>query len=774
MAKREPTFHDYFDVIYKRRIMIAVCAAVAVLVALVASLASPKIYEARVKFKLELSENKTAFFGELYTPRSVDPVENELEIVRSRAIAQLVVKKLGLRLVPGNNRRLFFDSVQVDDQARPAQYMIKLDAGGYKLQSAGGGEAGYGKIGGVFNNGSLRFKIEGQPGDEIKFSIIRPTEAIDNLMENISASQIKNTSLVLLKARSLNPVTAARIANSVAQEYINYSLASLRESARGSKEFIESQIAVFGQELDSAEERLRQYKEKTGIFLLTESAIEAIRSSAGFEVEKEKAIIELTEARQTIEKMEDQLSKDEATYGAYKRMTAFPTISNSPIVEALKKKLKELEIEKQEAIAANADAGRIRALEDKIKITENDFSKATKQIVLAGPSAGDPIFQSIISNIIGSETRIIALESRIEALDHIITRQNDKLKQLPVAEVNLAQLERQKKANEEIYTMLLGELEESKIAEVVQISQARIIDPAITPDNPVSPKTKLNSVLGLMLGLLLGLGGAFLIEYLDVSLKTAKEVEDLTGRSVLASIPLVSNGQGFVLPTIKESHSAIAEAYRILRTNLSFSAAARPFKVLLVTSTVPQEGKTTTCINLGISLTQQGYRVVMLDCDFRRPMFHVYFKDFVRDNLHGLSDVLIDRLRLKEAIVKNSYENLFFVTSGTIPTNPSELLGSARMSKVLEELKGDYDFVLIDAPPALGIADARVLGKVCDGIIVVIMANRTNREDLTEVKEELERAGEKIVGYVFNGINLENRRYRYYRYHNYSAHDQIE
>lgn len=159
----------------------------------------------------------------------------------------------------------------------------------------------------------------------------------------------------------------------------------------------------------------------------------------------------------------------------------------------------------------------------------------------------------------------------------------------------------------------------------------------------------------------------------------------------------------------------------------------------------------------------------MLDCDFRRPMFHVYFKDFIQDNRHGLSDVLIDKLKLKDGIIKNSFGSLFFMTSGTIPTNPAELLGSNKMHSILNELRNEYDFILIDAPPALGIADARVLGRVCDGIIVVVMANKTNREDLIEVKEELERAGEKLVGYVFNGLDMAHRRYRYryYHYHNY-------
>jgi succinoglycan biosynthesis transport protein ExoP len=771
VIKREPTFQDYFDIVYKRRVLVIVCVVIAALGALIVSMRLPKVYEAKVKFKLDLSENQTTFFGELYLPRSVDPVENELEIVRSRAIAQLVVRKLGLRLVPDELKSDYFDSVSVGDGTSIGRYLIRVADTDFTLLSATGADLGKGRVGELFNNGAIQFLLKTKPKADIEFTIQKFDETIDDFMANISAAQIKNTSLVLLKVRSYNAVQSSRIANAVAQEYIDYSLMSLRESARGSKEFIETQIATFGYELDSAEEKLRVYKEKTGIFLLTESAKEIITSSADFEVEKEKATIELTEAQRGIEQMEAELSKDEATYGAYKKMASFPTISNSPMIVSLREKLKGLELQKQELLASGSSDGEIALLNGKIKVTEEEISKATKQIAMAGPSVEDPIFQSIISNIITDEIRVITMQSRIDALDQIINHQNYRLKQLPEAEVNLAQLERQKKANEEIYTMLLGKLEESKIAEAMQISQARIIDYAITPEYPVGPKVKQNSLLGFLLGLILGLGGAFLIEYLDTSLKSAREVEDLTGISVLASIPVVRDKNTTQIPTIREPHSDIAEAYRILRTNLSFSAAARPIKVILVTSTLPQEGKTTTCINLGITLAQQGHRTIMLDCDFRRPMFHVYFKDFVPDNQHGLSDVLIDKLKLKEAIVKNSFGELFFMTSGTIPTNPAELLGSVKMHKILDELRNEYDFVLIDAPPALGIADARVLGKICDGIVVVVMANKTNRDDLIEVKEELERAGEKLVGFVFNGLDMGYRRYRhrYYHYHSYSA-----
>jgi succinoglycan biosynthesis transport protein ExoP len=767
--KAEPTLHDYISVIIERRWLVIICVAVATLGALITSLNLPKVYEARVRFKLDLSESKPVFFSEIYTPQRVDPVESQLEIIKSRTLARTVVEKLNLNFIVKNHEYYYFDGVYVDSIFPPGKYNLKFDGQYFSILNKKANVIGSGQIGKLFDIGSLKFLIREKPREKIEIVIKDVDKRAEELQKQTSASQIKNTYLVLLKAKSHSPELAADIANTLASKYKDYSLETIREAASISKDFIEEQIQGFGEELNKAEENLRQYKEKTGIFLLDESAKEIISSLAEFEAEKEKAVVELHEVESAIKNMEEGLAQDEATYGAYKMMASYPTISNSPIIIRLKERLKELEEQKHELQLTEGKNLELIEIENRIAKVAEDLKQATRNIVLAGPSIQDPIFQSIISKIISNETQAIALHSRIEALISIIRRHNGRLNQLPEAEVNLAQLERQKLANEEIYTMLLGKLEESKIAEVMQISEARIIDRATIPDRPVEPKPKQNTILGFLLGLLIGVGGAFLLEYLDTSIKSSKEIEELTGLTVLATIPLVKDKDRPRLPTIEEPHSQITEAYKILRTNIAFAATAKPIKSLLITSTLPQEGKTTTCLNLGITMAQQGHKTIILDCDFRRPMLHRYFAEFVKDNKHGLSDVLVDRLKLKDAIVKSTTENLHFITSGTIPSNPAELLGSPKMSMTIETLKEQFGFIIVDAPPALGVADARVLGKICDGIMVVIMARKTHRDAVLEVKEELERSGEKIIGFVLNGVDITRHYYRHRYYYYYPS-----
>jgi capsular exopolysaccharide synthesis family protein len=766
--KAEPTLQDYIGVIVERRWLVIVCVLVATVGALITSLNLPKVYEARVRFKLDLSEAKPMFFSEMYTPQRVDPVESQLEIIKSRTLARSVVKKLNLNFTVKNHGLAVFDSVNLFERVRPGSYALKFSGDEFVLYDNADTELGRGRVGEYFDNGSIGFFLKEKPAEQLDITIKGIDESADDLQSKTSASQIKNTALVLLKVKSYSAERAAKIANTLAEEYIIYSLTTLREAARGSKEFIETQIMSFGEELSRAEEELKVYKEKTGIFLLDESAKEIISSLAQFEVEREEAIVELHEMQSSIENLEDQLARDDATYGAYKTMASFPTIANSPIIITLREKLRTLEVQRQELITAG-DTQELGEIEDQIDYTTGELKDATRQIVLAGPSVSDPIFQQIISQIINNETTVMALQSRIDALNQIIDRQNRRLKQLPQAEVNLAQLERQKMANEDIYTMLLGKLEESKIAEAMQISEAKIIDTATVPKRPVEPKPRQNTVLGFLLGILIGVGGAFLLEYLDTSIKNTKEIEDLTGLTVLATIPLIKDKGHPQIPTIDEPHSQMAEAYRILRTNLAFAATAKPIKSLLITSTIPQEGKTTTCINLGISLAQQGHKTVILDCDFRRPMLHRYLTQYISDNTNGLSDVLVGKLKLREAIVEGTAQNLNFITSGTIPSNPAELLGSPKMLEIVEKLKNEFAYIIFDAPPALGVADARVIGKISDAIIVVIMSKQTHRDAVREVKDELERSGEKIIGFVLNGVDFDRHYYRHRYYYYYPS-----
>lgn len=594
---------------------------------------------------------------------------------------------------------------------------------------------------------------------------------MEHLRRAIKIQQIKKTDLVSLRAISQDPEQAAVIANSMAHAYIEYSLLSLREEARSSKVFIEDQIKKFGEELALAEEKLKHYKERSGIFLLDESAREAIDALAQFDASKAQTQVEIKEVESRLANLEKELRGDENVYGEYKKIASFPTISSSPLVVSLRDKLRSLELQKRKAV----DASEIARIAEEIKETNLAIQAAINQIIRVGPPSSDPILQSIISKVIENGTQLLALQSRLEATNQVIAEFNTKLSRLPKAEVELAQFTRQKKANEEIYTMLLSKLEEARISEAREIGEAKIIDSAVPSQYPVSPKRRQNLILGAILGLILGIGAAFVIEYLDTSVRDPKEIETMTGLPVLASIPAIK-GKGMSeddevskiearFITHFHPRSSVAEAYRILRTNITFSAVKAPIKSLVVSSSIPQEGKSTVIGNLAITFAQTGNRSLIIDTDLRKPVFNKIFKE---KRIKGLSDVLIGREKLKDAIFKTSIENLDLLPSGTLPPNPTELLTSAKMKALHEELKGMYEYLFFDSPPILGVADASILASLCDGLLFVVWVGRTGRDAVLEASKVLESAHIRVLGVVLNGIDISHRyRSRYYYYYHY-------
>lgn len=224
----------------------------------------------------------------------------------------------------------------------------------------------------------------------------------------------------------------------------------------------------------------------------------------------------------------------------------------------------------------------------------------------------------------------------------------------------------------------------------------------------------------------------------------------------------MSNTDKRHLITSTKPKSPIAEAYRTLRTNLHFSSLDNSYKTIMVTSAGPAEGKSTTLANLGVAMAQAGMNVLIVDCDLRKPVQH---KTFDLSNQAGLTNVLVDNINLNQAIQSTTVDNLSMLTSGPIPPNPSELLGSERMGQVLEQLKENYDTVLIDCPPAVAVTDAAVLSSRVDGVILVLRAGVAKIDMAKQAKELIEKANGKFIGTVLYGVNFSGEDYHYYYYY---------
>jgi succinoglycan biosynthesis transport protein ExoP len=293
-----------------------------------------------------------------------------------------------------------------------------------------------------------------------------------------------------------------------------------------------------------------------------------------------------------------------------------------------------------------------------------------------------------------------------------------------------------------------------------------VVEPAAVPTWPTA-STKVRTVmLAAAVGLVLALGTVFLLEYLDDTIKTSEDVTRVMKLTTLAGISRIAGDKlSEKLITVRHPRSPISEAYRVLRTNLQFSSLDRPMQTLVVTSPNPVEGKSTTAANLAVVMAQAGKDVILVDADLRRPVQH---RIFGLDNRRGLTGVLLDTDAVLDGnLQQTGVDNLRLLTTGPLPPNPSELLGSQRMARLVKQLQKEADIIIFDSPPTLVVADAAVLATQSDGVLLVADAGRTRRKLAKEAVDRFQQVGAHLLGVALNRAKARRSEYSYYNYYHY-------
>jgi capsular exopolysaccharide synthesis family protein len=293
--------------------------------------------------------------------------------------------------------------------------------------------------------------------------------------------------------------------------------------------------------------------------------------------------------------------------------------------------------------------------------------------------------------------------------------------------------------------------------DVIASNTVSVVEPAIAPENPSQPRKALNIALGLLVGLVGGMGLAFLFENLDTTLYTTKQIAQAAEAPILGQIPLARKQQQI---TCFNSNSPQEEAFRRLRTNLSMLNHATPLRTLLVTSAEPGEGKSTIVVNLAAALAKAGRRIIVVDGDMRLPTFHTIFD---LPNQIGLSSVLKQRVALDTAVQASNIPGLHVLTSGPLPSNPAELLGSPHMIALIEQLTHWFDMVLLDTPSLLAVTDAAVLAPIVDSVVLVVGRDQARQEAVQAVYQQLLNVKAKSIGVVINRAE-QNANYHYYQH----------
>jgi capsular exopolysaccharide synthesis family protein len=337
-------------------------------------------------------------------------------------------------------------------------------------------------------------------------------------------------------------------------------------------------------------------------------------------------------------------------------------------------------------------------------------------------------------------------------------------------ETNLTRLEMQLNQARSSYSQTFNQLQSLRVSQAREVSNIVVVERAEGPGRPIRPRTLQNTLLAAVVGGMVALGVVFLLEYMDDTIKTPDQVAEHTGLSTLSAIAVINGQKEKPTSRLAAYHlprSPVAEAYRVLRTNLNFAAIDSGLRTVLVTSASPGEGKSTTAANLAVVMAQAGKHVIVVDADLRRPTLHRLFE---AGNNQGLTTALLDSQtspanHLQESLVSG----LRLLTSGPLPPNPAELLNSQRMHQLVESLQNEADLVIFDTPPVLTVADASILAAQVAGCVLVVGAGETRRDGLVQAAETLHKAGATLYGVVMNRVRTGRSGYYnyYYRYYNY-------
>lgn len=580
---------------------------------------------------------------------------------------------------------------------------------------------------------------------------LKTFETMGLLLKSLQLTPVRNTSLIEIKVFSEDKDEAAKLANAIAQKYKEHRLSQRRALSEGGIDSLQKRFEEQAAKIKDKSEQIERLRQdlKVPDAMAGEYAPQMMLSMEALrQLEQQRIETQAEWVRQdTLLSRLKALPMDEL-------IEAIPTASQDQLLSSL---LEQLTLADQRLIVVRKDYGPEHAEVLKLTGQVDDLNKKIKRRV-----------GGILT---GLDSKVAAVKLGLENLQQEVEKANQK--DIENAKTFRPYFEAKRELDEmQKFRQLLNQkiyFERAEV-ELPKFSMVEIIDTAVAKLRPEKPNKPLNIALGVVIGLVVGVGLAFFIEYLDTSVKTIDDVERALGSPVLGVVP--QNVGVLIDEGIDSPH---AEAYRVLRTNLLFSRKDDKLNTIAVVSAGAGEGKSTTVFNLAAIFAQCGSRVLIVDSDLRRPTLHKMMR--VTNNL-GLTNYLLKQNRLEEVIQRSSLPTLDFMASGKLPSSSLGILSSTQMRELISELKQHYDYVFFDSPPVMGVSDASILASEVDMTIQVIQYRRYPQPMNIRAKQMIEKVGGNLMGIVLNNINMsQDESYYYYSgyYHDYySRNDEQE
>jgi polysaccharide biosynthesis transport protein len=715
LPSQESPLGDSLRILRKRKWIVLACLVTIFSVVAIASLKMTPVYEAGGTIEINKPDstlnfqNSATFSLDYYDPTEL---ETELKILQSDLLATQVIRELNL------DRRPEFAG-----QAPPPP-SSSLDLAPDPLQ--------------------------GDPA--------RATAMVGGFKSGLRVALSPNTRIIEVHYRSADAQMAANVVNTLMQTYVENNFKARFESTMQASDWLTKQLVDLQMKVETSQEKLVRYQkeheilgtdEKQNIITAKLDELNKQLTSAESERMDKEALYRLVESG----------DPDAIASSAGGLEDAGSAQSASQLLESLRSKQADIKIQAADlSTQFGPSYPKLTQLNNQLKEIDAQMQGEMKKIA---------------SKIRGQYTTALRRENM---LHDALERQKQEANKLNESAITYTLLKRDVDTNRQLYEGLLQKLKEAGVSAGLKSNNFRIVDSARTPTGPIEPNIPRNLLFAMVLGLASGIGMAFLLEGIDNTVRTTEQAQMISGLASLGMIPLGSksardgpNSKRLVIATSKEAvelvtqvrpQSQMAESYRALRTSLLLSNLGAPPRVVMVTSALPQEGKTTTSINSAVVLAQKGVRVLLIDADLRRPSIH---KTLGMGPHSGLSNVLTGSATLEDAITRSAIlPNLFVLTAGTPPPNPAELLASTNMRDVLAQLREQYDHIVIDTPPSLSVTDAVVLSPRADAVVLVIRSGQTTKQALRRSRDILTQVNAKVVGVLLNAVDLSSPDYYYY------------
>jgi capsular exopolysaccharide synthesis family protein len=717
--------------------------------------------------------------------RTMDPILSLAQGVRSQSVMGAVVDSLGLQLSSvtpefGLNK---VDKIWVNPQAEADTIQVTFYQNGVKAKL--GNREARGRYGDVLDLGAARFAITSVPDvPSAQLAIIPRQMAADKLTTGILVAPRAGTDVIDVTFLSSNPKMAQRVVNTTVNVFKHLSILSAKEKSTRRREFLEGQLKQTDSMLIRAQAELAAFRSRQQL-ASTQGLLDAQQTSM---LALDTRRTELEADKQTFAALLTELKKgdDASQMEALRALAASPGLADNPTVsnyyhqlQISQYKVDSMTTGPWRAAATNPDLIQLRSL---IASTKGDLKQAVA-------------------------SHVATIDAQIAALKNLRSQRGQAMGLLPAMAEEEARLNSRVQSLTSSSDDVRRDYQKARMAEEVEAGDLDIVDLAGTPYAPIWATAPLKLGLGFLLGLLLGIGGAFLLEALNTSIRKPEDLESALHVPGLAVIPRLTSGssspsprRGLLRPgkraeleskranasalgTVTQPFSIGVEAFRMLRTSLVWCEQGDNMKTLVVTSAAPGEGKTLTSANLSVTFAYDGLRVLLIDCDVRRPRLHGLFQV---PRSPGLMELLTPSFNgndgsesltfnptvgrtdsgrpVTDVVRPTNVRGLSLLTCGALPTNPSGLLSGVRMRVLLQELAKSFDLVILDTPPVLATADAGILGSLADGVLLVVRAGQTDRVAAKRAHQQLVNVGARVVGTVLNDPGGEVSQYGDYYY----------